>query len=88
MVSGSRLVRRSAFCLPLCGQSLRTVVCSGFVPGDDGFSTWRPRQLSKSVSSRVIILVTPYRVLTYNSTYNPLNPKPQTLKPKTLHPKP
>ena len=45
-----------------------------------------PRGLSKSVISRVIIRVTPFRVLTaqYSSTYNPLtkSPGPASKKPK------
>ena len=39
--------------------------------------TWRARGLSKSLISRVIIGVTPFRVLsTYNSTYNLLTKSP------------
>ena len=40
-------------------------------------ATWRPRGLSKSVRSRVIIRVTPFRVLiTLLMTHLTLNPKP------------
>ena len=39
-------------------------------------STWRPRGLSKSVISRVISWVTPFRVLITLITYNPLTKSP------------
>ena len=56
--------------------------------------TWRGRGLSKSFITRVIIGVTPFRVLTallitYLLSPLPLqvDPEPQTPKPQTLNPK-